>query len=39
MTDGNTETFDLVVFCAGVEPSWKPLDRATVETLLGAHPV
>ena len=33
-TDGSTETWELVVFPAFGEPSWKPLDRATVETLV-----
>ncbi len=34
-TDGSTETFELVCFPAFGKPSWKPLDRATVERLLG----
>ncbi len=34
-TDGRTETFELVVFTPGARPEWKPLDRASVEALLG----
>ena len=35
VTDGATETWELVVFTAFGKPSWKPLDRSTVETLVG----
>ena len=34
-TDRRTETCELVVFSAGSNPSWKPLDRASVEVLVG----
>jgi hypothetical protein len=34
-TDGTTETYELVDFSAVGKPSWKPLDGATVETLVG----
>jgi hypothetical protein len=34
-TDGSTELFELVVFRAFAEPSWKPLDRRSVEALVG----
>ena len=34
-TDGRTETYELVVFRAGSGPSWRPLDRASVEVLVG----
>ncbi len=34
VTDGLTETWELVVFSAFGDPSWKPLDRTAVETLL-----
>jgi len=34
-TDGRTETFELVVFSPGGRPCWKPLDRASVEAIVG----
>lgn len=34
-TDGSTETVELVVFSAFGKPSWKPLDRRSVEAILG----
>lgn len=34
-TDGSTETFELVCFPALGKPVWEPLDRATVERLVG----
>jgi hypothetical protein len=35
VTDGSTESFELVVFSAVGKPSWKPLERFAVETLVG----
>ena len=34
-TDGRTETYDLVVFPRFGKPVWKPLDRESVEVLVG----
>ncbi len=34
-TDEATETFELVVFSPGGRPRWKPLDRASVEAIIG----
>ena len=34
-TDGRTETFELAVFLGFGGVSYKPLDRRTVETLVG----
>lgn len=34
-TDGSTETVELVVFSPDSKPTWKPLDRAAVEALVG----
>lgn len=34
-TDGVTHTVELVVFPTAGEPSYKPLDRASVEFLVG----
>lgn len=35
VTDGATETWELVVFPPFGKPSWKPLDRESVEVLVG----
>ena len=35
VTDGATETWELVVFATAGNPTWKSLDRATVERLVG----
>ena len=35
LTDGRTETIELVVFTAFGIPSWRPIDRAAVRTLVG----
>ena len=35
VTDGATETWDLVVFPPVGKPSWKRLDRESVEVLVG----
>ncbi len=37
-TDGHPETFELVVRSAFGGSSWKPLDRASVERLVGRRP-
>lgn len=34
-TDGSTETAELVVFPPAGKPCWKPLDRESVEVLVG----
>lgn len=34
-TDGRTETVELVTFPPLGKPSWKPLDRGSVEVLIG----
>ncbi len=37
-TDGTTETFELVHFARPAsKPSWKPLDRKSVEVLVGGE--
>ncbi len=38
VTDGVTETWELVVFPPFGNPFWKPLDRKSVEAMVGRRP-